>query len=152
MQISQRLAERSAKRHRNDPYCRIDLFGFVSLFLALLFVYQPTLPHNGRRFPLVTLPESHHAARTLGADREDALTVSVDREGHFFFETNRLYVENLASIFRENLTEYVERRVFIRSDRRARYSDVILVLNAASRAGIENITFITSESPSAPPR
>jgi biopolymer transport protein ExbD len=152
MQPSQQIAERSAKRHRNDPYCRIDLWGFVAIFVALLYLFLPTSPHSGRRFPPVNLFESSHAVRVRGADREDALTVSVDREGRYFFGSTQLYAEDLVNVIRENLTNDVERRVFIRADARAKYHHVEIALDAVRKTGIENVTFVTSQSPNEPPR
>jgi biopolymer transport protein ExbD len=152
MRPSQRIAERSAKRHRNDPYLHIDLFGFLAIFVVLFYLFLPGSPHSGRRFPVLNLPESDHTARVPGADREDALTVSIDREGRFFFGRNQLYLEDLANTIRENLTKGVERCIFIRADARAMYSDVKLALDAVRQAGIEDVTIITLQPPREPSR
>jgi biopolymer transport protein ExbD len=85
-----------------------------------------------------------------GANREDALIVSIDRTGGFYFGPNRLPEKNLADVLRENLTKDVERRVFFCADRRAKYRDVELALDAVRRAGIENVTFLTSQSANEP--
>jgi biopolymer transport protein ExbD len=150
MQPSQQIAERSAKRHRNDPYCRIDLWGFVAIFVALLYLFLPGTPHSGGQSPPVNLFESSHAVRVRGADREDALTISIDRAGRYFFRSTQLYAEDLVNVIRENLTMDVERRVFIRADARSLYHDVEFALDAVRKAGIENVTFITLQSPSEP--
>jgi len=147
MRPSERLAERSAKRHRNVLYCRIDLWGFVAIFVALLFLFFPPSSHSDRRFPAVNLPVSRSAVRVPAADREDALTVSIDREGRIFFGTYQVYGNDLASVLRENMTNEVERRVIIRADSRAMYRDVEVALDAVKKVRIENITIVTSRSP-----
>src|SRR6266403_5567561 len=68
----------NALKRKNSLYCRIDVWGFVSAMLALLFLLMPNGYHDLPRYS-VDLAETRHAIPMPGAAREDAMRISITR-------------------------------------------------------------------------
>jgi biopolymer transport protein TolR len=135
-------------RHRTIPiFCGIERTPFVNVFvvLATLFLFMvlctPRPFHEGRR----DLPQVGHPISLLHADREDALTVAILRDGQVFFRTDRVNVEELPRRIREGLSQGAERKVYIRADARAKYAWVEEVLDAMRVSGIEDVGFLVDQ-------
>jgi biopolymer transport protein ExbD len=83
------------------------------------------------------------------AYREDALLVSVTRDGKIYLGITYVDPHTLTDEIRKRLTEGAERKVYIKADARARYRVVAEVIDSAQRAGLEEIGLITQPQPNA---
>ena len=89
----------------------------------------------------VTLPE---AANTSDKPENDAQTVlHVDDTGRFYVDTVPTNADQLLPAIQRALDRKFERILLIKADERARYSDIMSVLDQLQRAGIEDIGLIT---------
>ena len=89
----------------------------------------------------VTLPE---AANTSDKPENDAQTVlHVDDTGRFYVDTVPTNADQLLPAIQRALDRKFERILLIKADERARYSDIMNVLDQLQRAGIEDIGLIT---------
>ena len=77
-----------------------------------------------------------------GANREDALTVVILRDGSIYFSKHRSRHGDLPAQIREQIGRGAEKRVYIRADARVRYQTVLAVLDAVRSAGVEKIAFL----------
>jgi len=134
----------SALRRKNELLCRIDMWGFVSIMLALLFMFLPGTTDTPRSAS-VDRPLAYHSTSMPGALKEDAILVSITRDGNIFFRDQRIRRLELANEIREAVRSGAEKQVYLVVDARARYGDAILVLAQIRFAGIENVNFLTDE-------
>jgi biopolymer transport protein ExbD len=131
-------------KRENSLYCRIDLWGFVSVMVVLLFVLivakttYVDLPRNS-----VDLSESHHAVSMPGALREDAMRVNIKPDGSIYFGHVSISHDGLSDLIREGLKNGGEKRVYVSADARVKYGAVIEVLNEIRLAGVEKVSFLT---------
>ena len=89
----------------------------------------------------VTLPE---AVNTSEKPENDAQTVlHVDDAGRFYVDTVPTNADQLLPAIQRALDRKFERILLIKADERARYSDIMNVLDQLQRAGIEDIGLIT---------
>ena len=89
----------------------------------------------------VTLPE---AANTSDKPENDAQTVlHVDDVGRFYVDAVPTNADQLLPAIQRALDRKFERILLIKADERARYSDIMNVLDQLQRAGIEDIGLIT---------
>jgi biopolymer transport protein ExbD len=80
------------------------------------------------------------------ADRWDALSVAVARDGNVYFGTDKLPPEQWTPWIRDRLRDRsVERKIYLRADARAKYGAVKGVLDAIHSAGIEQVAFLVDE-------
>jgi biopolymer transport protein ExbD len=132
----------SALNRKNELLCRIDMWGFVSVMLALLFLLMPWTVVDGNA-AAADLVSVRHSTRMPGALKEDALKVVVTRDGTIYFREHRIALEDLPNEIREGLRSGAERKVYIAVDARAKFGDVPAVLDKIRLAGVEKVAFLT---------
>jgi biopolymer transport protein ExbD/biopolymer transport protein TolR len=81
------------------------------------------------------------------ADKEDAILISVTRNGGVFLSPGniKLTSDQLPERVRDLLTNKIDKTVFIRADARAKYSTVEDVVDNLRAAGTSEIGLITEE-------
>jgi len=78
-----------------------------------------------------------------GALREDAMRISIRRDGSIFFRDHRVILQDLPEKIREGLRNGAENRIYLNMDARAKYGETIAVLDQIRLAGIERVSFLT---------
>ena len=127
-------------------YCRIDVTALASVILALLAIFIfPFVVIVDRATAIADLPRVNGPIPMAGALKEDALLVAVQRDGRIFFGSSQIAAKHLPAQIRQQLTRGAENKVYIRADARARYADVIGVLDAVRSAGVERVGFLVEQ-------
>ena len=134
----------SALKRKNELFCRIDMWGFVSVMLALLFLLMPGTVVD-RKGPAADLAGARNSIRMPGALKEDALRVMVTRDGQVYLCDSHLMCGDLTDEIRERVRNGAEKKVYLAVDARAKYGDAKAVLDQIRMAGIENVSFLTEE-------
>jgi biopolymer transport protein ExbD len=87
-----------------------SVMAMVVFVILLVFMTIPT--HHGG--VAVDLPKVLHPVTMRGADREDALKISITRDGKVFFATEQVVVTDLPAKISDRLKDKsVERKVYI---------------------------------------
>jgi biopolymer transport protein ExbD len=79
------------------------------------------------------------------ADKEDALLVSVMRDGTVYFGTDKLPADQLTGKVKDRLTNRVDKRVFVKADARARFGSVVEVVDNVRAAGVDQLGLLTEQ-------
>ena len=132
------MIRRSAKY-----YCRIDVTAFVSVMIALLvlFMVRPIVCGGGG----LDVPLTEHAIPMPQALREDAMYVSLTKDGKIFFGSDWVNAGQIPPMIREALHNGAEKKVYIRADGRTKYGDVAEVLARIRAAGVEKIGILAQQ-------
>ncbi len=77
--------------------------------------------------------------------REDAMLISVSRDGNVFFGTHQVRYNDLPESIRESVRHGSERKIYLKVDARAKYGDAALVIDQIRQAGIQNVGIITEQ-------
>lgn len=81
-----------------------------------------------------------------GALREDAMKVTITRDGKVYFGSDQVNITNLPVKIQDRLKDReVERRVYVVADMRARWGAVKQVLDAIRSAGIIRVAFLADQ-------
>ncbi len=113
------------------------IWAFTALFMAI----QPG-PHELALLPSPDLISVKQAALMPSALREDALLVTVNRDGAFFLGSLEAMPDYLASLIKTKLQQVAQRKVYLRVDGRTSYSDISIVLEEKKRTGLQDICFL----------
>jgi biopolymer transport protein ExbD/biopolymer transport protein TolR len=126
-------------------FCNLDASALAVVGFVLLVVMMASSPVPYHGFP-GDLPHVRHAVAMPGANREDAMVISVMRDGVVYFGVDRVSPEQLRSKILDRLQEHtVEPRVYIRADGHVRYRTVKEVLDGVRSAGIERVAFLVDQ-------
>lgn len=134
------------KRQSEKLFSDFNTLQFASVMGMVLFVILlvfMTIPTHDYRHVSADIPKVLHPVSLPGAVREDAMTVTVTRDGKLFFGIDRVIPGTLSARIVERLKDRsVERKVYIVADAGARWGSVKPVLDGVRSAGIMRVAFL----------
>jgi biopolymer transport protein ExbD/biopolymer transport protein TolR len=131
----------------------INVTPMVDVMLVLLIIFMvvtPMLQHGIS----VDLAKVNSPTPMEDADKEDALLVSVMRNGDVFFGTDKISVDALTTKVKDRLANKQDKRVYIKADARTHFGNVVQVVDSVRAAGVDDLGLLTDQrktTPSAPP-
>ena len=143
-----RMAQRGIgylmRKKRAELICRIDVTAFAAVMVVLLgiLVYFPYRYTGHSNFPSVDLARVRHAVMMDTANRDDALIVTVKRDGTIYFRQGKTVPKILPVLIQDKIKAGSEHTVYINADARTKYGNVKEVLESVRAAGIERIVFL----------
>jgi len=123
----------------------IDFWPFLSVELVLLMIFMVSGPSPHANRSPVDLARAQHAAPLPGALREDAMLISVTRDGNIFFGTHQIQCGDLPTAVRDSVRHGSERKVYLKVDARAKYGDAVAV--TFGEVPTETVTVAVFEQP-----
>ncbi|PKL94022.1 MAG: protein TolR [Gemmatimonadetes bacterium HGW-Gemmatimonadetes-1] len=126
-------ALRRGHRGRRHLNAEVNIINLVDVVLVLLIVFMVTAPmlQGGVE---VNLPKA--IARPMNS--QDALTITVTKDGMIVLEEARVSYDEFAATFPIVVSRKTPTGVFVRGDAGAAYGDVIRVLAVVRESGIQN--------------
>lgn len=130
---------------RQDDF-EINVISLIDVLLTLLmfFVLTTTFIQHSRM--QVTLPKASAQERDMQAP---ALTVVVDRDGHFFVGSDEVHgegVEPLKQAIANVAGDDRERQVTIRADAMTPHQNVVTAMDALGQLGFTKLSIATTPS------
>jgi biopolymer transport protein ExbD len=125
----------------------IDISALASILVVLAFVMLGVawMPPTHHAYS-VDLAHVAHPAPMPGASRDDAMIITVTREGLVSLGNDPISSARLPDKIRDRLRDRgVERKVYIRVDLRAKWGAVKLVLDGVRSAGILRVAFLVDQ-------
>jgi biopolymer transport protein ExbD/biopolymer transport protein TolR len=133
----------------------INVTPMVDVMLVLLIIFMVITPMLQKGVS-VDMAKVNSPSPMPDADKEDALLISVMRDGKIYFGTDRVEADQLTQKVKDRLANKADKRVFIKSDARARYGNVVEVVDNVRSAGVDDVGLLTDQkkqgaTPPAPP-
>jgi len=88
------------------------------------------------------------------ADKEDALLISITKDGKVYFGSDQIQVDSLTTRVKDRLANKPDKRVYVKADMRTRFGSVVQVVDAVRAAGVDDLGLLTEQrhaTPNAPP-
>ena len=131
-------------RHRDEP--EINLIPFIDVLLVVLIFLMLSTTYSKFTELQVTLPVADTDAQR---DYPKELIVAVGSDGSYSINRSLVAgrsVENLAAAMTNNAKAGKDTVVIISADANAKHQAVVTVMEAARRAGLNQITFATQST------
>ncbi len=122
----------------------INVTPMVDVMLVLLIIFMvitPMLQHGVS----VDMAKVNNPESMPDADKEDALLVSVMRDGTVYFGTDKLPADQLTGKVKDRLANRVDKRVFVKADARAQFGSVVEVVDNVRAAGVDQLGLLTEQ-------
>ena len=134
------------KKKAAPPVADINVTPMVDVMLVLLIIFMVITPMLTKGVS-VDLVKTKNPIAMQAEDKEDAIVVSVTRNGGVFLSPGNLKIQadDLPERVRDLLTNKIDKTVYIRADARSRYSVVEDVVDNLRAAGVNEIGLITEE-------
>jgi biopolymer transport protein ExbD len=125
----------------------INVTPMVDVMLVLLIIFMVITPLLTKGQD-VDKYRSKNAIAMKAADKEDAVLVAVTRNGQVFLSpgNKQTLPEDLPGKVRDLLTNKLDKTVYIKSDRRAKYEAVEDVVDNLRAAGVDQIGLLTEQA------
>jgi biopolymer transport protein ExbD len=127
-----------------DVSSAINVTPMVDVMLVLLIIFMVITPMLQKGVS-VDLAKTDNPVQMPDADKEDALLVAITRDGKVFFGKEQIAPDQLSDKIRDKLVNRVDKRVFIKADARARYKNVIEVVDNVRAAGVDQLGLLTDQ-------
>ena len=123
----------------DDVMNEINMTPLVDVMLVLLIIFIITVPVM-KHSVNVDLPRATNQPQDT---KPETVRLSVDAEGHYFWNEARIEDAQLEPLLREGAGKDPQPELHIRGDKAVRYERVAEAMAAAQRAGLRKIGFIT---------
>jgi biopolymer transport protein ExbD/biopolymer transport protein TolR len=142
------------KVQAQDVMSAPNVIPMADIMLVLLIIFMVVTPmlQKGTAVDMarVQLPED-----LPDADKDDAVIVAVTRDGYLFLGNTRTELDVVSSQVRDLISGRMDKTVFIKSDGRALYGDVVKLVDEVRSAGVDNVGLLTDKletgQPTPPP-
>ncbi len=122
----------------------INVTPMVDVMLVLLIIFMVITPMLQKGVS-VDMAKVNSPEPMPDADKEDALLIAVMRDGKIFFGTDRVEPDQLTQKVKDRLANKADKRVFIKADARARYGNVVDVVDNVRSAGVDDVGLLTEQ-------
>ncbi|WP_031495829.1 ExbD/TolR family protein [Bryobacter aggregatus] len=133
------------RKHAPPPVSDINVTPMVDVMLVMLIIFMVITPMLQKGVS-VDKVQAKNPIAMKDADKEDAILVSVTRNGDTYLGTTRMAPDQMPSKIKDMLTNKPEKIVFISADKRAKYERVVTVVDEIRNAGVEQLGLLTDDS------
>jgi biopolymer transport protein ExbD len=127
---------------RGEVNSEINVTPMADVMLVLLIIFMVVTPML-QKGQSVDLARTRNPVDMKEADRDDAVLVAITRDGKFYLNQDRVNIDELAARVNDLLATRLEKTVFVKSDFRAKYGDVVQVVDGIRNAGVDRVGLLT---------
>jgi biopolymer transport protein ExbD/biopolymer transport protein TolR len=115
----------------------------IMLVLLIIFMVVTPMLQKGKS---VDLARTDTAKDMQDADKDDAIVVAVTRDGNIFLGNNQVQKADLSGQVKDRIANKQDKTVFLKSDARAKYGDVVAVVDEIRSAGVDQLGLLTERN------
>jgi len=131
----------------------INVTPMVDVMLVLLIIFMVVTPMLQKGISVDMAPVNN-PEQMPDADKEDALLVSITKDGKVYFGSDQIQVDNLTQKVKDRLANKQDKRVYVKADMRTRFGYFVQVVDNVRAAGVDDLGLLTDQkktAPNAPP-
>jgi biopolymer transport protein ExbD/biopolymer transport protein TolR len=127
---------------RGEVTSDINVTPMADVMLVLLIIFMVVTPML-QKGQSVELAKTRNPIDMKEADRDDSVIIAITRDGKFYLGQDKVDVDSIAAKVNDILASKLEKRVFVKSDLRAKYGDVVQVVDNIRNAGVDQVGLLT---------
>jgi biopolymer transport protein ExbD/biopolymer transport protein TolR len=116
----------------------------VDVMLVLLIIFMVITPMLNNKVN-VNLPVATAAVIMENANKEDAITVAVTRDGTTYLGGDKINPDDLGPKIASKLENKTDKEVYLRADQRANYGKVMDAVDQIRTAGVSELGLLTEK-------
>jgi len=131
-----------------------NVIPMADIMLVLLIIFMVVTPLLTKDIP-DDMPSAANSRDMQDADKDDAIVVAVTRDGRIYLGSTNVTKEDLTGQVKDRIANRLDKTVYVRSDARAKYGDVVAVVDEIRSAGVDQLGLLTQrllEKSAQPPR
>jgi biopolymer transport protein ExbD len=121
-----------------------NVIPMADIMLVLLIIFMVVTPMLTKDLP-VDMAAVENTRDMQDADKEDAVVVAVTRDGRIYIGNTQIQKEDLTGQVKDRLSARLDKTVYVKSDARAKYGDVVAVVDEIRSAGVDQLGLLTQK-------
>jgi biopolymer transport protein TolR len=122
-----------------------NVIPMADIMLVLLIIFMVVTPMLSKGLS-VELAKVNNPLDMPDADKDDAVIVGISEAGDVYLGSTKSDISQIADQVRDRLSNKLDKTVFVKSDGRAKYGDVVKVVDEIRSAGVDNVGLITDRA------
>jgi len=131
-----------------------NVIPMADIMLVLLIIFMVVTPMLQKNMP-VDMARTDSARDMQDADKDDAIVVAITRDGAIYLGHTATRKEDLTGQVKDRISNRLDKTVYVKSDARAKYGDVVAVVDEIRSAGVDQLGLLTEKNqgrtPTPPP-
>jgi biopolymer transport protein ExbD len=121
-----------------------NVIPMADIMLVLLIIFMVVTPMLTKGLA-VNLPKVNNPVDMPNADKDDAIIVGISASGDIYLGSTKTDISQIADKVRDLVTDRMDKTVFVKCDGRAKYGDVVRVVDEIRSAGVDNVGLETEK-------
>jgi biopolymer transport protein ExbD len=127
-----------------------NVIPMADIMLVLLIIFMVVTPMLQKTTP-VDLAVTNNAREMQDADKDDAIVVAITRDGSIYLKNNKTAKDALTDQIKDLISSRLDKTVYVKSDARAKYGEVVAVVDEIRSAGVDQLGLLTEKNQSKTP-
>jgi biopolymer transport protein ExbD len=122
----------------------INVTPMVDIMLVLLIIFMVITPMLQKGVS-VDMARAANPRSMQDAEKDDAVVLAVTRDGKIFLGTSPIALDQVTKKVRDLIEGKLDKTVYVKSDARAKYGDVVRLINGIRAAGVDSLGLLTEK-------
>jgi len=122
----------------------INVTPLVDVMLVLLIIFMVITPMLQKGVS-VDLARVYNPRLMAPADKEDATVLAITRDGKVYLGADAINIDKITAQVKDRVADKLDKTVYIKSDARAKYGDVVTVVDAVRAAGVDSVGLLAEK-------
>jgi len=122
-----------------------NVIPMADIMLVLLIIFMVVTPMLQKGVS-VDMAKVENPMDLQDADKDDAIIVAITRDGAIYLGSTKTPKDQVTALVRDRISARLDKTVYVKSDARARYGDVVAIVDEVRAAGVDNLGLLTERS------
>src|SRR6267154_248075 len=122
-----------------------NVIPMADIMLVLLIIFMVVTPMLQKTHQ-VDLASAKNARDMKDADKDDAIVVAVTRDGSLYMGNTKITKEEITGQIKDRIANKLDKTVYVKSDARAKYGDVVAIVDEIRSAGVDQVGLLTERN------
>jgi biopolymer transport protein ExbD/biopolymer transport protein TolR len=122
-----------------------NVIPMADIMLVLLIIFMVVTPMLQKTHQVDLVPVNN-TRDMKDADKDDAIVVAVTRDGNLYMGNTKINKEEITGEIKDRIANKLDKTVYVKSDARAKYGDVVAVVDEIRSAGVDQLGLLTEKN------
>ena len=132
------------KTTAGDTVSAINVTPMVDVMLVLLIIFMVITPMLQKGVS-VDMARTENPRSMADAEKEDAVLLAVTRDGKYYFGADPIVLGDVTTKVKDMIVNKLDKTVYVKSDARAKYGDVVALVDNVRAAGVDQIGLLAEK-------
>ncbi len=120
----------------------INVTPMADVMLVLLIIFMVITPMLQKGVS-VDMARVNNPRPMSDADKEDAVVIAITRDGKVYLGSSQVKLDEITNKVKDRISNKLDKTVYVKSDARAKYGDVVTVVDNVRAAGVDSLGLLT---------